>query len=164
MQLPNGFYIIPEQGQELRPGESSTLFAELDVNVYVKDDIPSRPGDDDGRLIVDCGMLLVQRSAPDNILSIRAFGREKTDQHTLPDLVVPFFYINQAYDKKICSKGGSVTKGKIVISTHWSLNTQMTMNPMVITLKMSTNGRKTFKTACHNGMCNWPQETGLAFV
>ena len=79
MQLPNGFYIIPEQGQERRPGESSTLFAEPDVNVYVKNDIPSRPGDDDGRLIVDRGMLLVQRSAPDNILSIRAFGREKTD-------------------------------------------------------------------------------------
>ena len=146
MKLVNGFTVVCDGGQSLETkGETVTVFGEAGVNVYLKS---AGECSADGRLIVDRGVLLLQRTylsrVNTNAVSIRFFDRTKKDD-SVPELVIPLQYINNQLDTTILqSSSGKVVKSKIVIATTHSLNTVMTMEPMVVTVKMSVVGATTF--------------------
>ena len=146
MKLVNGFIVVCDGGQKLdTKGETVTMFGEAGVNVYMKS---AGECSTDGRLIVDRGVLLLQRTylsrVNTNAVSIRFFDRTKKDD-SVPELVIPLQYINNQLDTTILqSSSGKVVKSKIVIATTHSLNTVMTMEPMVVTVKMSVVGATTF--------------------
>ena len=157
MKLANGFVVVCDGGQELDiVGETVTMFGEAGVNVYVKS-APNQDATTDGRLIVDRGVVLLQRSyvsENQTLFSIRMFDREKMDD-SLPDVVIPITYIknNQLSGSILRSSSGKVVKTKIVIETTHSLNTVMTMGPMVITLKMSVVGATTLLSLVNKKLC-----------
>ena len=148
MKLANGFIVVCDGGQELNAvGETVTMFGEAGVNAYMNSATSNQNATTDGRLIVDRGVLLLQRSylsaMHPNELSIRLFYRGKMDD-SVPDLVIPITYIkNELSGSILRSSTGSIVKTKIVVETTHSLNTVVTMEPMVITLKMSVVGAST---------------------
>ena len=71
------------------------------------------------------------------------FDRSQRDD-SVPELVIPLEYVSNQLESMILrSSSGKVIKGKIVIATTHSLNTVMTMDPMVVTVKMSVVGATT---------------------
>ena len=113
---------------------------------------------DHGKLLVDRGVLLLQRSLTESYktrVSIRAFDRSKLDD-TLPDLVIPASSIDQIKYKRVKSLSGSMVKGVITIKTQYSLNTQMTLEPMTITIKLSLGGCDSFRTLYNEALLQWP--------
>ena len=89
--LPNGFNVMQDEGQEiLLQGSRVTIYGEAGVNVYVQDAALGGKGEK-GTLVVDRGVVLMQRSKYSNnggMLSISAFGRDKKDD-SMPDVVIP---------------------------------------------------------------------------
>ena len=89
--LPNGFTVMQDEGQEiLLQGSRVTIYGEAGVNVYVQDAALGGKGEK-GTLVVDRGVVLMQRSKYGNnggMLSISAFGRDKKDD-SMPDVVIP---------------------------------------------------------------------------
>ena len=165
MQTPTEVNTIPKQfttrrndGQNL-PGQgfSVSIFGDLGVNIYIK---PGHIDDGyDGRLIVDRGVVLVQRSfssdANKNAISIRGFAREKVDDHQ-PELVIPITSItNTLKSTLVSSPSGSTVKGKIVIKTMHSLNTLVTMEPMTITIKMRVVNSVAMIQSIDNAIRTW---------
>ena len=64
MQLANGFTVVYDGGQKLdTKGETVTMFGEAGVNAYLRSaGGGEKEGVSDGRLIVDRGVLLFQRT------------------------------------------------------------------------------------------------------
>ncbi|KAL7557825.1 hypothetical protein ACA910_003864 [Epithemia clementina (nom. ined.)] len=152
LQLGNGFNVTAlDEGQDLswRDQDVATIFGESGANVYVRA-TASTVDEKDGRLYVDCGIILLQQSSLSkkaNVLSIACLAKDKTDDNMPKELVIPIGLIIGDIDHgNVCSKGGLVQKAKIVICTSQSLNFKSTLEPMTITLKMSLVGANSFMT------------------
>ena len=157
MQLANGFTIICDGGQKLdTKGETVTVFGESGVNAYLRS-AGGEKDEGDGRLIVDRGVLLLQRTflsqLSPNAFSIRLFDRSKMDD-SVPEMVIPLEYINNQLEGVILrSNSGKVIKSRIAIPTTHSLNTVITMEPMVVTVKMSVVGATTLLKLVNGKLC-----------
>ena len=156
--LPKQFTTRRDDGQNLPcQGFSVSIFGDSGVNIHIK---PGHQDDGyDGRLIVDRGVVLVQRSyssdTNNNAISIRGFARGKDDDH-FPELIIPITSIaNTLKSTLVSSPSGSTVKGKIVIKTTHSLNTLITMEPMTITIKMRVVNSVAMIQSIDNAMKTW---------
>ncbi|KAL7574279.1 hypothetical protein ACA910_012527 [Epithemia clementina (nom. ined.)] len=116
----------------------------------------------DGRLHVDCGIILLQQSSlrnKANVLSIAFLAKDKMDDNMPKELVILVIVI--IGDIGHCtarSKGGSFQKAKIVIRTSQSLAFMSTLEPMTITIKMSLVGANSFMSLYWQSLEKWPDQ------
>jgi hypothetical protein len=88
---------------------------------------------------VDRGRCALQIDVRDGVAFLALFAREKTDD-TQPDFVIPMGSIWVVNGNIKASRNNNYQKGVMTILTRSSLDTKVTMKPMLFTLKMDTDG------------------------
>ena len=162
--LPNGFHLVQDTGSNIElQGSRLTIYGEAVVNVHLQDATLGEKGEK-GTLVVDRGVILLQRSrygTNGGMLSICAFGRDKKDD-SMPDIVIPVGSVhNKIRSKKFRSKNGSLVKGELTIETSHSLDTKVTMGPMIITVRMSLTGMNAFMSLYDKATETWPNQESV---
>ena len=90
-----------------------------------------------GRNVVDRGHILLQREVETDYLRLAFFKREAHSEHVDPLLVLPIGFIMKSEMQAVASPTHEKkVKGRIRFYTRCSIDTQVCMDPMVLTVYM----------------------------
>jgi hypothetical protein len=119
------------------------------------DDEPEGRGSHEGEVIVDRGFLLVQRETLSDTIFLSCFARDKKND-TIPDLIIPISAIRDVKTKVVVSESGRIVKGRVKIRTHHTLNSNVSMQPWMITIKMERADANRFLDVCDIALEKFP--------
>jgi hypothetical protein len=115
--------------------------------VYRRDHAQDIKKHGDGEMLVDRGMVLIQRDASKNILVLSFFSKDMPNDH-FPELIVPFGSINNIETKIIASENRHHLRGRMRIHTCHTLNSIISLIPWVVTIKMTVEDVDALMQAC----------------
>ena len=152
------FAFTMDDGQATVPAMRSYLTRFIANGVVVHrcdDDGNQGKGSHEGEVILDRGFLLVQRETLSDTIFISCFTKDKTDDN-FPALIIPASAIRDVKAKLIVSESGRIIKGRVKIRTYHTLNSNLSMQPWMITLKMDMADTNPFLRVCEQALESFP--------
>ena len=113
-----------------------------------------------GRVIIDRGVVLLQRDMVSGIWFFSLFSKGKTDDSD-PDFVIPLGQIESADFKYVGSKNHK--KGLVRMETKFSIDTKWSMEPMCIEMYVGPHLFASLCAFCQTVMAKGDQEKLITY-